>query len=249
MKHIQCKNCDFQFEGNYCPQCGQNANIERYNLKYLYKILLESLDLERGFLSTIFSLLYKPGLSIRLFIHGKRVGFYNSLKLFFISGAIASLITFKFDLFNTNIGPLDFLSLPDQENYNYISGKYFTFFTLDALPLFSLFTWIIFRKKGYNFSENFILNIYIASAQFILTILYSPVLIFYSSDLSMTLYGMILLIYNIWAVSVFFKAYSAGGLMASIASVLLPAVLILFINYGVYRLSPDFIWESLELLF
>ena len=41
---ITCKNCNHQFEGKFCNNCGQSADIHRLDYKSLFK------DLRKNFL-------------------------------------------------------------------------------------------------------------------------------------------------------------------------------------------------------
>ena len=61
---IRCKNCNLIYKGNFCPRCGQNATVKRFDFKYFLKeSFLSSLDIENGFFPTIKSLTLTPGKS------------------------------------------------------------------------------------------------------------------------------------------------------------------------------------------
>ena len=62
----ECPTCGTNYQGNYCPRCGQSARIGRYSLK---KALLLFLDVwgmgNRGMFRTLRDLLLRPGYMIR----------------------------------------------------------------------------------------------------------------------------------------------------------------------------------------
>ena len=46
-----CKNCEQNFNGNYCSNCGQNSNIRKVDYKYLLNEIPNSIfQINRGFL-------------------------------------------------------------------------------------------------------------------------------------------------------------------------------------------------------
>ena len=84
-----CKNCGHDFEGNFCPNCGQSAHTQRIDYKYLANEIPQSIfKLNRGFLYTIKELSLRPGQSIRGFVEGKRKPYYQPLPFLFITSAI-----------------------------------------------------------------------------------------------------------------------------------------------------------------
>lgn len=51
---INCKNCENQFEGHFCNQCGQKANVQRINFSYLVNEFSKGIfQIERGLFFTI----------------------------------------------------------------------------------------------------------------------------------------------------------------------------------------------------
>ncbi|XOV95293.1 MAG: DUF3667 domain-containing protein [Bacteroidota bacterium] len=250
--NLTCKNCGHPAEEKFCPNCGQSTDVRRFNGSYFLYKLIHSFDLDRGFFHTIFLLLKKPGLAISDFIGGKRVGFSNPFKVFLITGAVATFWTLHsgdFDYKGEEIWIANYLN----QWYGFVeySGKYFSFFTLTGMIVFSFFTWLFFIKSGYNFYENVILNFYIASGQFIIVLLFVPLFwlekaSFLIDDLTGWVYGSINTGYNIWVVVVFFKAYKLRALLIAILAVLIPYPISGFMNYWIYVIAPESFWEYLD---
>lgn len=247
---MQCKNCEFDFKGNYCPECGQKATISRFDFAFFVRKFFDSFDLDQGFFYTIGVLVYKPGSSIRKYIEGERINYYNPLKLLLITGAISTFLIFQFKLFSEIALP-EMLKeyLPGWEEYNYYSAKYFSFFTIVAIPLFALSSWLTFLNKGFNYMENLVLNIYIASGQFLIICFYSVVIIYFPGDLTINIYAILNFGYNVWVLVYFFNAFSVKGKVKSIAAVVIPQISVVYINYLFFRMAPEEIWNYLELVF
>ena len=75
-----CKNCEQNFNGNYCSNCGQNSNVRKVDYKYLISEIPNSIfQINRGFLFTLKELFTKPGHSIREFLEGKRKNHFKPI--------------------------------------------------------------------------------------------------------------------------------------------------------------------------
>lgn len=57
-----CTTCGEEFQGNYCPQCGQSAMIGRYSFKKAVLLFLDVWGLgNRGMFRTLRDLILRPG--------------------------------------------------------------------------------------------------------------------------------------------------------------------------------------------
>lgn len=248
----KCLNCGESLSnGAFCSNCGQASSIHRFDWNYLWQKVKNSIDIDQGLFYTFFVLVIKPGLAIRGYIEGKRRALSNPIKVFVISGAIATYVSFNIwsDYDSENFGALEFLNLPDQRGYGHYSTKYLSFFSLDAIPYFALFSWIFFLKDGFNYVEHLILNIYVASGQFILVGLLAPVFLIDSGDSVMIIYGMLNFAYNVWALIYFFKIQSVHRFFKVVAAVIIPAASTVLLNYLLYLLAPQSFWSFLDILF
>jgi len=243
----RCLHCSEPITGKYCANCGKKAASERINMRFLLSKLLHSADLDRGFAASIKYLLTNPGTTIREFITGQRTGLTNPIKLFLILGTVATWLTFYYEIFMVpGDAPILPLLDPDQVvGYTKYSTKYFSFFSLTAIPIFSLFSWLLFFKSGYNFVENLILNFYIAAAQFIIVLFFIP-LILWEKEWVMGIYAFVNVAYNFWVLMCFFQARKAKSLILVFLAVALPQILVFYYNYFLYRLAPTTFWEYLD---
>ena len=74
----QCKNCDTHFDGNYCNNCGQKADVKRFTVSNLSgEFLKEFFAVDSSLLFTIKELIFEPGEMLRGYIAGKRIEYIN----------------------------------------------------------------------------------------------------------------------------------------------------------------------------
>ena len=88
-----CANCGMQYEGNFCPRCGQSSRVGRYSFKNAFLLFLDVWGLgSRGIFRTVRDLLLRPGYLIRDYLKGMQMSYYPPFKLFFLLFALALLM-------------------------------------------------------------------------------------------------------------------------------------------------------------
>ena len=91
-KHV-CTTCGTQYEGNYCPRCGQSSKIGRYSFKNAFLLFLDVWGLgNRGMFRTIRDLILRPGYMIRDYLQGMQMAYFPPFKLFFLLIALSLLV-------------------------------------------------------------------------------------------------------------------------------------------------------------
>jgi len=155
----ECKNCGTSFEGNYCSHCGQKANVKRFMLKNIHGEFIHGFfHVNHGILFTIKELFIRPGISIRGYISGKRVTYFNPFTYLVLLSILAG---FGF----SHSGMLEHV----RENFMasgetlQFTRKHFSYRLLLSIPAYTLMTWILFRSFKYNFAEHFIVNTFLMS--------------------------------------------------------------------------------------
>ena len=89
----ECATCGTQFHGNFCPRCGQKANIGRYSFKTAFLLFLDVWGLgNRGMFRTIRDLLFRPGYMIRDYLSGMQMAYFPPFKMFFLVIALFVLV-------------------------------------------------------------------------------------------------------------------------------------------------------------
>ena len=93
VKTTQCLNCGTEFEGDYCPKCGQSADTGRFTMRFIIENLMAAfLSKDGGIWFTIKNLITRPGGMIVDIINGKRKSFFSPFPLLFLVLAIFILV-------------------------------------------------------------------------------------------------------------------------------------------------------------
>lgn len=176
---IICKNCNQTFKGHYCNNCGQPADTHKINAHFLWHDIQHGLlHFDEGIPYSLKQLCTRPGHSIREFIEGKRVKHFKPLSLVVLLGTIYGLLYhyFKIDLFpDVKDSEVNF------HDYNEWISMHFSWVTIATIPIYTIGTYIVFRKQGYNFVELFVLNTFKASQRLFVQILTFPILLYLNS--------------------------------------------------------------------
>ena len=97
---ISCKNCENEFEGEYCNECGQRV-IDKITWNHIMGSWLSAFNVEKGFAYNLRELTIRPGAAIRKYIGGVTKPFLNPLSYFLLSLAFLLLLVqlrFRLDL-------------------------------------------------------------------------------------------------------------------------------------------------------
>ncbi|MBL7903139.1 MAG: DUF3667 domain-containing protein [Bacteroidia bacterium] len=169
---IQCKNCENQFSGHYCNNCGQRANTHRIDLKHLLHEFFHALThLDKGLLYTGKKMLVEPGITLREYLSGKRIRHSNPFLMLIIIGGLCSLTYYNLELklvSSFKISELD-------GGVHMIDSKFFAILYILYSLIFSVFDFLLFRYKGYNFTEFFTVNVFIATQVLLMLLALVPV--------------------------------------------------------------------------
>jgi hypothetical protein len=188
-----CKNCSFDGDGKFCADCGQKLSIGRIKFKDLLHELIHTFThFEKGYLYTLKQLALHPGTMQKEYVSGIRAKYQKPFPMFVISGTICGLALFFM-----------YRSAPDA-SVQYFYRNYYVFVHTALLPIYTLFTWLLFKKSKSYYGEIFVLTIYMLGFMSLLII---PVnlLGFYLSNGVVSLIELIVLAgYNVWTFLNFF---------------------------------------------
>jgi len=164
---INCKNCKNDFEGNYCPNCGQKVINKRFNLKDSVAWLLNSIfNLDHGFMYTTRELLVNPGFVIRNVLNGVTVRYMHPFRILFVWATISTLFVIFLGTFDEQTAEIiDSMEYSEsqraiQEKTNAVMKKYLNFVIMANVPVIALLSLLFYRKKKYNFTEHMVVNSY-----------------------------------------------------------------------------------------
>ncbi len=92
-KTTHCLNCGTEFEGDFCPECGQSAETGRFTLKFIFGNLLAAiLGRDGGVTYTLKNLFSRPGKMIVEILDGKRRKYVSPFPMLFLALTVYILI-------------------------------------------------------------------------------------------------------------------------------------------------------------
>lgn len=93
VKTTHCLNCGQDFEGNFCPECGQSAETGRFTLRFIFGNLLAAvLGRDGGVAYTLKNLFSRPGKMIVEILNGKRRKYVSPFPMLFLALTVYILI-------------------------------------------------------------------------------------------------------------------------------------------------------------
>lgn len=91
---MKCLNCDTEFEGNFCPECGQSAKTDRFTMKFILQNLTTAiLGRDGGVWFTLKNLFTRPASMIVDILGGKRKKYFSPFPMLFFALTLYILIT------------------------------------------------------------------------------------------------------------------------------------------------------------
>lgn len=97
-----CLNCGNDFEGAYCPHCGQSHDTRRISWHSFWRtFVMTGIGLQGTLPRTLIELFYRPGFLIRDYLAGKRQHYLNPFRCLLLLAAI--FILFNNTLVSTDI--------------------------------------------------------------------------------------------------------------------------------------------------
>ena len=113
VKTTKCLNCDTEFEGKFCPECGQRADTGRFTVRFIFENLLKAiLSNDGGVWITLKSLFTHPGQMMVDIINGKRKSYFSPFPMLFLT---LSLYVIIFTFTGSNNKNYDELYLDDNK--------------------------------------------------------------------------------------------------------------------------------------
>ena len=207
-----CLNCHQPLAANYCAACGQKASTHRYSFgHFLAHDLVHGLwHVDNGLLPTLRALFVRPGHRVRAYLAGQRVGFFNFLTLLLLLLAAGHFLE---DF--TRVKMSDLVS----ENSRAAMGAMETFFEkypkaslVLTVPVYALFSFVWFRKSGFNLTEHFVLNAYKTAGESVIVLGFSALTIFYANvPVLSKIYGLVSLLTVVYTVVFYCQFFAQAG--------------------------------------
>jgi hypothetical protein len=186
---MECKNCANIYEGKFCPKCGQKAKTARITLRTMFNEVRGMLiHYDKGFFYTVLQLLKRPGHTIHEYLEGKRVRHIKPLKFMLLAGALNIII---FQLLGLDEEILKQLQTQGahSEKANLAGQKIMAYLLQHpgiimfmVVPNIAFVSWLVFRKRGYNYAEYLVLNAFVMGQMSLFGIILNPIVKLLSAE-------------------------------------------------------------------
>ncbi|MCW5912906.1 MAG: DUF3667 domain-containing protein [Cyclobacteriaceae bacterium] len=195
---------------------------------------------DKGILFTARELFTRPGFSIKEFIDGKRIKHFKPLSLVILLAGIYGFLSHYFDinLLSNNFqvsgsGEKFIQTKATLEKMSEWISQHYSILTLIQIPIFSLGTYIAFRKVGYNFIEHLVINSFIAGQKLIIRLITFPLFLWFSNSQNLKVIARFTdlagYLIGIWTLLELFNQFSfVNRILRTILSLAI-AILIIFI--------------------
>ena len=238
-----CQNCNTALQGKYCSNCGQSSETHKIDVHYLWHDVQHGLlHFDKGILFTTKELFTRPGNSIREFLEGKRAKHFQPISLVLVLAGIYGLL---FHFFKINMFENYVVASGSGERVGHINeaiekmsewiGQHYSILALLQIPIFTIGTYLCFRKSGYSFVEHLILNTFLIGQRLILHIITFPLYYISNGTPMLTSVDRIINLIGyalaIWTLIQLFKNQSKG-ILRTIFSLLIPFLIIFLILAG-----------------
>lgn len=163
-----CKNCDTVFEGKYCHECGQKANVKRITWRTVFSELIKKFTIwDKGLMYTTVHLLKNPGEMARSYIAGHRVNYSKPLNyLLVVVGA--SLLVFSRESMQSAMSSIG----ANQQSNAYTDWVFsnISLVYLMMIPFLALISRWFNKKADVNYAEHFVFYCYLMAGSTLISL-------------------------------------------------------------------------------
>jgi hypothetical protein len=231
----KCINCGAESDGKYCPECGQEIEIKRLEVKTIFHDVTHGiLHWENSILKTFRQMLFKPGDTAASYISGQRKTLVKPFTYFIFIQTIYVLLFHSmsgqyFAFLNFNVSPTD--AMQDKiEHIQHMINAYINYLNYFMPAFFSLFFYIIYKKKtGINFAESIAISFYWIGT----TLVFGAVLMLLSL-IDIRIWNariLVNIIFLFFAVMQFAKGTKFKGILKNLLTLFLT-----YVSYGLFVL-------------
>lgn len=239
--HDTCLNCSKPVTTKYCGHCGQKTSTHRYSLKHFieHDLIHGVWHVDKGILYTIKELFTRPGNSVREYIFGKRVNYFNFVTLLLLTATISSILS--------HYSNMDYSALvsDDQKammnSFQEFMTTYFKIFLLLSIPFNSIFSYLWFLKAGFNYSEHLVLNAYKTSGDMIALLVFTLITFLFKNSAAVisiyfTAFTVFSLVYGLWFYVQFFSQSGYSKISIFFRSLMIP------VSFIIFQMAVGYIW-------
>ena len=208
---------------NYCSSCGQDIKVSRIKGSTFLHDLIESIfQVNHGFFYTLKALWVRPGQSIKDYLEGKRRLYFNPTSYALLLSAIYFIVC---ELTGTKTYISDFLlgfsdgttESQDQTNvfklFSWFAENY-AYTVLMLTPVYSLASYVLFKRASFSYLEHFVLNTFIIGQQAIIYLASTLVSLTTGENGVLTHLTIICsMVYGYWVFTQFFCVIGKGSIL------------------------------------
>ena len=200
-----CLNCGADFEGAFCPHCGQYWRVQRVTARSILDLIVTNItSINAKMPRTILDLFYRPGYLIADYLRGRRKNYSNPFSLIFVLAALFLILDQYVMQDNVREASIEYSNAIGEglnkslgtEDHQYDSNQYtpellnliydhLGLFSILMIPMLTLPFWLAYRKKGQyrdnpiNIYESTIVIAFISCQNLVVNLLSMP---FITSD-------------------------------------------------------------------
>lgn len=177
---VTCQNCDHEYAGHYCSQCGQRADTHPVNWHYIWHEIPHSVwHVDHGIAYTLRQLLTRPGHTIREFLEGRRINHYRPLALLFLLGAIVlfiqhglgvSFVKVSQEMLNADAKNTPVRAQAFQTELFQLIERNQTLVSILMIPFYAFGYWLLFRRQRYNYPEILVVQTFITNVHLLMSL-------------------------------------------------------------------------------
>ncbi|MFK8041662.1 DUF3667 domain-containing protein [Congregibacter sp.] len=214
---IHCKNCGLDFDGNFCPQCGQkDLELRRPIVALIGEVLQETFDVDGRAARTLWTMLRHPGVLTRDYLDGKRRLYSSPFRLYLIVSVLffvlAAWVAGQGALLNE--GQTDSADALGQAR---LFSDYVPKLMFFLLPVFALILKLVFRKRF--FFDHLIHSLHLHSVAYLVLAFMLPLEKLAAESVLAMAIQLLLLIYMLTSfVTSVVRVYRVGWVLASAKS-------------------------------
>ena len=200
-----CLNCGADFEGAFCPHCGQYWRVQRVTARSILDLIVTNItSINANMPRTILDLFYRPGYLIADYLRGRRKNYSNPFSLIFVLAALFLILDQYAMQDNVREASIEYSNAIGEglnkslgtDDHQYDSRQYtpellnliydhLGMFSILMIPMLTLPFWLAYRKKGQyrdnpiNIYESTIVIAFISCQNLVVNLLSMP---FITSD-------------------------------------------------------------------
>jgi len=232
---MNCKNCNYQVNSKFCPNCGHPTELKRISGKYIIHEIEHVLHLEKGIFYTIKELFIRPGYNVRTYLTENRSRLVKPIIFIIITSLIYSVCNHIFHIEDGYVQFQDNQPSATKAIFKWVQEHY-GYSNIIMGVFIALWIKLFFRKFQYNFFEILILLCFVMGIGMLIYSFFGIIQGLTSISLGFV-GGIVGVAYTTWAIGLFygkkkvinyvkgFFAYILGMISFSLVAVIIGAII------------------------